>query len=183
MHFRAAKCDQVTYQQLAQEEEDTYQDQQQREAEEQCREVERKKPKINDFHEDCEVSEWSEPRATQYALNKINNLKYIELDYFTIKGCHDAAADMNKSISQDTLAFTQVEGNITICPLAAICHGHIYFPLFFCILYGFIWWRSYVQILIIRYDKMVSHVLPPRAQLVTWSVMWCHVTLRRSCHV
>ena len=105
---------------LAQEEENARQDQLQREAEEQRRELEKKKPKINDFHEDSEVAEWIEPRPPQYALNKINNLEYVELDYFTIKGCHDAAADTNKSISQDTLAFTQVEGNIAIRPLAAI---------------------------------------------------------------
>ena len=66
------------------------------------------------------MAEWIEPRPAQYALNKINHLEYVELDYFTIKGCHDAAADTNKSISQDTLAFTQVEGNIAIRPLATI---------------------------------------------------------------
>ena len=41
------------------------------------------------------------------------------------------------------------------------CHGCTYFILFFCILYGFIWWSICVWVLIIRYDKMVSHVLPP----------------------
>ena len=45
----------------------------------------------------------------------------------------------------------------------AACHGRTYFPLFFCILYGFIQWSISVWVLIIRYDKMVSHVLPPRA--------------------
>ena len=45
----------------------------------------------------------------------------------------------------------------------AICHGRTYFILFFCILYGFIWWSIRVWVLISRYDKMVSHVLPPRA--------------------
>lgn len=88
---------------MAQEEEESHQDQQQREAEDQHREIEEKKPKINDFDEDHEVSEWINPRPTQYTLNKINNLKYVKLDYFTIKGCHKATADTNKSISQDTL--------------------------------------------------------------------------------
>ena len=105
---------------LAQDEEDARRNQQQREAEEQHREIEKKKPKIGDFDEDREAGEWIEPRPAQYALNKINNLEYVELDYFTIKGCREATADTNKSISQDTLAFTQVEGNIAICPLAAI---------------------------------------------------------------
>ena len=43
------------------------------------------------------------------------------------------------------------------------CHGRTYSILFFCILYGFIWWSIRVWVLIISYDKMVSHVLPPRA--------------------
>lgn len=49
---------------LAQEEEDTHWDQQQREAEEQCREIEKKKLKISDFDKDHEVCKWIEPRPT-----------------------------------------------------------------------------------------------------------------------
>ncbi|KAH9165592.1 hypothetical protein EDB89DRAFT_1858171, partial [Lactarius sanguifluus] len=46
--------------------------------------------------------------------------EYIELDYFTIKGCRDAAADSHKSISQDTMAFAQFEDTLALRPLAAV---------------------------------------------------------------
>ena len=81
---------------LDQEEEDARLDQQRREAEEQHREIEKEKLKINDFDNDR------------------------ELDYFTIEGCSEASANMDKSITQNALTFTQVEGTIVIGPLAAI---------------------------------------------------------------
>ncbi|KAH9021352.1 hypothetical protein EDB85DRAFT_1871917 [Lactarius pseudohatsudake] len=105
---------------LAQEAEDAQQAQRDREDEEQRREAEKKKPKIGSFVRGRGVSNWIEPRPAQYALNKIHNLEYVELDYFTLKGCRDAAADANKSISQDTLAFARLEDTIAVRPLAAM---------------------------------------------------------------
>ncbi|KAH9005821.1 hypothetical protein EDB86DRAFT_2824910 [Lactarius hatsudake] len=86
----------------------------------QRKEAEKKKPKLNPFDPNHTLGKYIEPRPVQYALNKINNLEYIELDYFTLRGCKDTSADANKSISQDTLTFTQVDGFFAICPLAAI---------------------------------------------------------------
>ena len=91
-----------------------------REAEEQHKKTEKKKPKFGPFDPLCPVDESIEPRPAQYALQKLSNFEYIELDYFTAKGCRDAAADTTKSISHDTLAFTQLEETISIQPLAAI---------------------------------------------------------------
>ncbi|KAI9441551.1 hypothetical protein H4582DRAFT_1810456 [Lactarius indigo] len=54
-----------------------------KEAEEQRREVEDKKPKLNSFDPTRRVSDWIVPRLASYALDKINNLEYVELDYFT----------------------------------------------------------------------------------------------------
>ncbi|KAH9018588.1 hypothetical protein EDB85DRAFT_2075909 [Lactarius pseudohatsudake] len=104
---------------LAQEEEDAQQALRDKEAEQQRREAEKKKPKIGSFVKGQGVANWIEPRPAQYALNKISNLEYIELDYFTIRGCRDATADTHKSISQDTLAFAQVEDTLAIHPLTA----------------------------------------------------------------
>ena len=65
---------------------------------------------------------------------------------------------------------TTVSTHIINNPLADLhfleetCHGCTYFHLFCCILYGFIRWSMSVWVLIIRCDKMVSHVLPPHAQ-------------------
>ncbi|KAH9021338.1 hypothetical protein EDB85DRAFT_2152451 [Lactarius pseudohatsudake] len=91
-----------------------------KEAEEQHKEAEKKKPKLNPFDPNRTLSKYIEPRPAQYALNKINNLEYVELDYFTLRGCKDASADANRSISQDTLTFTQVDGSFAIRPLAAV---------------------------------------------------------------
>jgi hypothetical protein len=99
---------------LAQAQEDLQCAQCDREAEEQCREVEKKKPKINSFDPHRRVNESIELRPAPYALNKVNNLEYVELDYFTTRGCREAFADTYKSISHDTLAFTQLEDTIAM---------------------------------------------------------------------
>ncbi|KAH9021888.1 hypothetical protein EDB85DRAFT_1895459 [Lactarius pseudohatsudake] len=94
--------------------------QREKEAEDQRREAEKKKPKMNTFDPRRCLRAWIEPRPAQYTINKINNLEWVELDYFTLKGCRDAAADSNKSSNQDTLAFTQLGGTIAMRPLTAM---------------------------------------------------------------
>lgn len=94
--------------------------QHEKEAEDQRRELENKKPKIDMFDPERAVNETIDPRPAPYALNKVGNLEYIELDYFTTKGCREAQMDNYKSISHDTLAFTQLEDTIAIRPLAAL---------------------------------------------------------------
>jgi hypothetical protein len=69
---------------LVQEEEGALRAQRDREAAHLQREVEKKRP-------------W--PAA--YALNKINNLQYVELDYFTRRGRQEAAANAYKSVDLD----------------------------------------------------------------------------------
>ncbi|KAH9012070.1 hypothetical protein EDB85DRAFT_1877935 [Lactarius pseudohatsudake] len=105
---------------LAQEEVDAQLAQCLKEAEEQRKEVERKKPKLNSFDPDRVIGDSIEPRPAPYAVNKLNNLEYIELDFFTTKGCKEASADTGRSISHDTLAFAQLEDTITVRPLAAV---------------------------------------------------------------
>ncbi|KAH9163595.1 hypothetical protein EDB89DRAFT_1912567 [Lactarius sanguifluus] len=105
---------------LAQEEEDAQQALCDKEAEQQRKEAEKKKPKIGSFVKGQGVGNWIKPRPAQYVLNKINNLEYVELDYFTIRGCRDAATDSHKSISQDTLSFVKVEDTLAIRPLATM---------------------------------------------------------------
>ena len=104
---------------LAQEEQEARRAQHEREVEEQRKEAEKKKPKLNSFDPNRSVGRWIKPRPAQYALNKINTLDYVELDYFTTRGCDEAAADANQSLSQDTFGFVQVDGAFTIRPLAA----------------------------------------------------------------
>ncbi|KAH9015908.1 hypothetical protein EDB85DRAFT_2209811 [Lactarius pseudohatsudake] len=92
--------------------------QREKEAEEQRKEAEKKKPKMNSFDPRRCLGDWIEPRPAQYAINKINNLEWVELDYFTLKGCRDAAADSSKSTNQDAFAFAQLGNAITMRPLA-----------------------------------------------------------------
>ena len=105
---------------LAQEEEATQQAQHKNEAGEQHREVKKNMSKFGSFDPLHAVNESIAPRLAQYALSKIGNWEYIKLDYFVMRGCREVFVDMNKSISHDTLAFTQIEDTITIHPLAAL---------------------------------------------------------------
>ncbi|KAH8993351.1 hypothetical protein EDB83DRAFT_2239078 [Lactarius deliciosus] len=105
---------------LAQEEADAQLAQRKKEVEDQFREAERKKPKLNDFDPDQGIGDWIEARPAPYTINKLNNLEYVELDYFTTKGCNEASTDASGVVSQDTLAFTQLDGTITVRPLAVV---------------------------------------------------------------
>jgi hypothetical protein len=105
---------------VARDEEEAQQAQREKEAEEMCKEADKKKPKLNAFDPKRSVEKWIEPRPVSYALNKLNNLEYVELDYFTTRGCKDAAADNNKSVSHDTLAFTQMGDTFALRPMAAL---------------------------------------------------------------
>ena len=72
---------------VAQEEEDARLALCNREAEEQRKEAEKKKPKLHPYDCNRSVGTWIQPRPASYALNKISCLEYIELDYFTERGC------------------------------------------------------------------------------------------------
>jgi hypothetical protein len=104
---------------LAQEAEDAQRAQRDREAEELRKEVEKKRPKLNAFDPNRQVAAWIEERPAAFALNKIIELKYVELDYFTKRGRREAASDAYRSVDLDTFGFTQHEGAIAIRPLAA----------------------------------------------------------------
>ncbi|KAI9430105.1 hypothetical protein H4582DRAFT_1824696 [Lactarius indigo] len=94
--------------------------QQEKEAEELRREAKKKKPKMNTFDPRRCLGDWIELRPAQYAINKINNLEWVELDYFTLKGCRDAVADSSRSGNQDSLTFTQLGDTVAMRPLAAM---------------------------------------------------------------
>ena len=94
--------------------------QQEREAEEMHKEADKKKPKLNLIDQNHYVKKFITARLATYALNKLSNLEYVELDYFTPKGCREATVDSNKSVSQDTLTFTQVGDSFVIWPMAAL---------------------------------------------------------------
>jgi hypothetical protein len=47
------------------------------------REAEKKRPKINSFDPNRSIDSFIVPRPEEYALDKIDKLEYVELDYFT----------------------------------------------------------------------------------------------------
>jgi hypothetical protein len=81
-----------------------------KEAEEQAerRETEKKKPKINDFND------------PQYAIQKIKNMEYIELWYFSPDGCHEASVtSRSTSDSDDAFGFAKVDGIVALKMIAS----------------------------------------------------------------
>ena len=105
---------------IAREAEEAQQARQEAEAEETRKEADKKKPKLNPIDPELLIAKWIELRPSSYALNKLSNLEYVELDYFTTRGCKDAMADTSKSVSHDTLTFTQLGDTFAIRPLAAV---------------------------------------------------------------
>lgn len=91
-----------------------------REAEEQRKEVEKKKPKLNPFDPNRRVGDWIAPRPSNYALNKIQQLEYVELDYFTARGCRQAHLDQEKASTSDTFGLTRVDDVVAFQPISAL---------------------------------------------------------------
>ena len=110
---------QAEQEKVACEQEEAQRIQHEKDAEEQRKEAEKKKPKLNSFDVNRSVGDWIEPRPAPYALNKINSLEYVELDYFTIRGCRDATTNSSRSTDHNMFGFSQHEGAIAIRPLAA----------------------------------------------------------------
>ena len=76
--------------------------QQEKEEEELHKEANKKKPSLNPFDSTHHVVKWIGARPVTYALNKLSNLEYVELDYFTPKSCKEASTNAYKSVSNDT---------------------------------------------------------------------------------
>ncbi|KAF8265270.1 hypothetical protein EI94DRAFT_1589575, partial [Lactarius quietus] len=110
---KEAECKRV-----ALEEEDALHAQHEREAEELCKEAEKKRPKLTIFDRSCTGPGWIEPRPAQYTLNKLDNLEYVKLDYFTIKGCREAVADKRNLVGNDSLGLAQHGDAIALHTLA-----------------------------------------------------------------
>jgi hypothetical protein len=83
------------------------------------RELERKRPKMNDFNENAMVSDFLEPRPSPYALRRLEDFEYVELWYFTQEGCADAAQNQ-RTQNEDTFGLTKIDDMVTLRPVAAL---------------------------------------------------------------
>ncbi|KAG2081488.1 hypothetical protein BD769DRAFT_1683916 [Suillus cothurnatus] len=92
---------------------------------EEQREAEKKKPKINDFDTGSIVADVIIPRPSQYAIQKIKNMEYVELWYFSPDGCHEASiTSRSTSDSDDAYGFAKVDGMVTLKTLASFKASH-----------------------------------------------------------
>ncbi|KAG0697206.1 hypothetical protein DFH29DRAFT_1071737 [Suillus ampliporus] len=88
------------------------------EEQEERREAEKKKPKISDFDDNAVVADIIIPFPSQFALQKIKSMEYVELWYFSPEGCHDAS-DNSRSTSEDAFGFAKVDGFVALKPVAS----------------------------------------------------------------
>jgi hypothetical protein len=88
------------------------------EAEKERKEAEKKKPKINDFNENCPPSVIA-PRPSQYALQKLATYDYVKLWYFSPEGCTEAARN-HKSHMDDAFGITSANDVLTLRPVASV---------------------------------------------------------------
>lgn len=60
------------------------------------------------------------PRPSAFALNKLQQLEYIELDYFTPKGCSLAHAENERTSNNDTFSITKVDDIVALQPISSL---------------------------------------------------------------
>ena len=89
------------------------------EAERERKEAKKKKPKINDFIADLPPPNTIAPRPSQYALQKISSYDFVELWYFSLEGCSEAACN-HKSQADDTLGFSNSNDILSLRPVASV---------------------------------------------------------------
>lgn len=103
---------------LAQEQEDQQRMQRELELENERREVEKKKPKMNDFNENAMVNDFIAPRPSAYALRRLTDFDYAELWYFTQEGCADAMHQQTQN--EDTFGLSKVDDMVSFRPVSAL---------------------------------------------------------------
>ncbi|KAG2125468.1 hypothetical protein DEU56DRAFT_759207 [Suillus clintonianus] len=90
------------------------------EEQEERREAEKKKPKINDFDAEITVADIIIPRPSQYAIQKVKSMEYVELWYFSPDGCREAAmTSRSTSDSDDAFGFARVDGMVALKTIAS----------------------------------------------------------------
>ncbi|KIK81734.1 hypothetical protein PAXRUDRAFT_15075 [Paxillus rubicundulus Ve08.2h10] len=78
---------------------------------------------MNDFDDKVEVGDVIIPCPSQYAVLKLKNFEFIELWYFSPKGCRDAAKT-STSTMEDTFGISKVDDILTMRPIATLKQSH-----------------------------------------------------------
>jgi hypothetical protein len=91
-----------------------------KEEDERRKETEKKKPKINSFDPQRAVGGFIIPRPSAFALNKLDALEYVELDYFTTRGCKNAHAEHELSTNHHTYGLLSLGDSLSLQPLSSL---------------------------------------------------------------
>jgi len=91
-----------------------------KEEEERRRKVERTKPKINSFDPNKSIGSFIIPRPSAFALNRLDKLDYVELDYFTTRGCKNAHAEHELTTNHNTYGLTSLGESLALQPLSSL---------------------------------------------------------------
>ncbi|KAF9220719.1 hypothetical protein BS17DRAFT_713455, partial [Gyrodon lividus] len=84
-----------------------------------CREAERKKPKMNNFTSSLVSPNILKERPSQYALTKLAAFEFIPLWYFTLKGCHNTATFLRNE-ADDVYGLTSANNILTLKSVASV---------------------------------------------------------------
>ena len=91
-----------------------------KEEDEKRKELEKKKPKINGFDVQRAVGGFIVPRPSAFALNKLDALDYVELDYFTTRGCKNAHAEHELTTNHNTYGLASLGDSLALQPLSSL---------------------------------------------------------------
>jgi len=85
---------------------------------EQTREIEKKKPKLNSFVANRPIATALKLRPSRFALHKLEERDYIELSYFTPDGCAEAATN-DHAVAEEAFAFSKINDLVSLRPISA----------------------------------------------------------------
>ena len=108
---------------LAEEEEARCQADIECEKEEERKEQEKKRPKINDFDESKMVADHIMPHPSQFTIGKLKSFSFVELWYFTDKGCAEAQIS-SRAQSDDAYGLTKVDDLVALKPVTLFKASH-----------------------------------------------------------
>ena len=104
---------------LAREEDQQREQEELRQAEEaERKEKEKKRPKVKDFVANKPVKDTTQLRPSHFAVHKLEEREYVELYYFTLEGCTEAAK-LDRTIAQDAFTFAKANDTLLLKPMAS----------------------------------------------------------------
>jgi len=104
---------------LAREEDQQCEQEELRQAEEaERKEKEKKRPKVKDFVANKPVKDTTQLHPSRFAVHKLEEREYIELYYFTLEGCTEAAK-LDRTIAQDAFTFAKADNTLLLKPMAS----------------------------------------------------------------